>query len=457
MAKDNLFLGMARGSVGDVTLYRADGQQLSRARNRHPRNPNSTKQAIQRAISASVARLYSLTRALTDHSFQGLRVGQENQRAFYKRNLSILRALVVTAINDNLADNATDARVSAPGLSVAVPFVGAQMSDGTYDQQLFAYDSSVFGYKLPAPASAEETVAEYAARLGLVAGDIYTFVAIGVDSNSASPLYSLAISNPYASVYQPTFGYVQLLVKSGLSDDITPITGKTFADLFTQAGGTTDITYLAITADVSIDDINTTGSDHGCITCIRSRWDQDLRSTSFLMAGTSEMSYGLTPAYLLAAWRDKLGIDDVELILEGERFNTVVSDTRFNLASVRDTDQDSIGFGFFSPLMILSQVPGQDVMYAVPYIYNPSEPKEFSYLANSSDITDFAGFLGSATTTNIKTQGISGSAGAQEVFDSCFADNTTGIAVTPVMVAQHVDASTDLAALKAYYERYANI
>lgn len=314
---------MARGSVGDVTMYRMDGEQVARARNRHPNNPNSVKQAIQRAITASVSRLYSLTQTLTDHAFQGKSQGKENQRVFLKRNQAILRSLVITALNDNLADNATNARVSAPGLNVAVPFVGAQMSSGTYDQQLFAYDSSVFGYKLPAPASAEETVAEYAARLGLVAGDIYTFVAIGVDSNSASPLYSLAISNPYASVYQPTFGYVQLMVKSGLSDDTNPITGKTFADLFTQAGGTTDITYLAVTADVSIDDINTTGSDHGCITCIRSRWDQDLRSTSFLMAGTSEMAYGLTPAYLLAAWRDKLGIDNVELILEGERFSGI--------------------------------------------------------------------------------------------------------------------------------------
>lgn len=324
---------MARGSVGDVTLYRANGQQLSRARNRHPRNPNSTKQAIQRAVSASVARLYSLTRALTDHSFQGLSVGQQNQRAFYKANMDILRALVVTALNDNLADTATNARVSAPGLSVAVPFVGAQMSSGTYAQQLFSFDAAVHGYKLPDPASAEETVAEYAARIGLVAGDIYTFIAIGVDSESVSPLYSHDISDPYASVYQPTFGYVQLMVKSGLSADTTAVTGKTFADLFTQAGGTTGITYLALTDDVSIDDINTTGSDHGCITCIRSRWDRDLRSNSFLMPATSEMRYGLTPANLLAAWRDKLGIDDVELILEGEKFAGVGGTVPLNITS----------------------------------------------------------------------------------------------------------------------------
>ena len=49
MAKGNLFLGMGRGSVGDVTFYRADGQQLSRARNRKPRNPKTNAQLIQRA------------------------------------------------------------------------------------------------------------------------------------------------------------------------------------------------------------------------------------------------------------------------------------------------------------------------------------------------------------------------------------------------------------------------
>ena len=331
MAKDNLFLGMARGSVGDVTLYRANGTQLSRARNRHPSNPNSTKQAIQRAVNASVARLYSLTRALTDHSFQGLRVGQENQRAFTKRNMAILRSLVLTAINDNLADTATDARVSAPGLSVAVPFVGAQMSSGNYPQSLFEYKLNTLdtpSYHLPAVAAGGETVAEYAARVGLIAGDIYTILAvsIGTSAGGVNPLYSVG-GTDYAKVYQSYFDYCQLMVKDGLSANTNPMGSDiTYGDLFDTVGGTQDISALQPSAQpLGIDEIATFVSNTGCICCIRSRWDEDKRSTSFLQAarGNAGMAYGLTPAYLLAAWRDKLGIDDVELILEGENFSGV--------------------------------------------------------------------------------------------------------------------------------------
>jgi hypothetical protein len=50
MAKDNLFLGTARGSVGDIVFSRLDGQQVARVRNRAPRNPQSPAQMVQRII-----------------------------------------------------------------------------------------------------------------------------------------------------------------------------------------------------------------------------------------------------------------------------------------------------------------------------------------------------------------------------------------------------------------------
>lgn len=319
---------MARGSVGDVTMYRMDGEQMARARNRHPKNPNSVKQAIQRSITASVGRLYSLTQSLTDHAFQGKKKGKENQRVFLKRNQAILRSLVLTALNDNLADTATDARVSAPGLSVAVPFVGAQMSSGNYPQSLFEYKLNTLGtpaYHLPAVGAGNETVAEYAARVGLVAGDIYTILAIsiGTSAGGVNPLYSVG-GTEYAKVYQSYFDYVQLMVKDGLSANTNPMGNDiTYGDLFDTVGGTQDISALYPTSNpLGIDEIATFVANTGCICCIRSRWDEDKRSTSFLQAarGNAGMAYGLTPAYLLAAWRDKLGIDDVELILEGENF-----------------------------------------------------------------------------------------------------------------------------------------
>lgn len=99
MAKDNLFLGMARGSVGDVTFSRLNGVQVSRARNRAPKNPQSALQLVQRVCLKTVAQAYSLMQELCDHSFQGLMEGTPNQSRFMKVNLADLRQRLAAEIN----------------------------------------------------------------------------------------------------------------------------------------------------------------------------------------------------------------------------------------------------------------------------------------------------------------------------------------------------------------------
>lgn len=91
MAKDNLFLGTARGSVGDIVFSRLDGQQVARVRNRAPRNPQSPAQMVQRIIMSSVGKAYSLTQEITNHSFEGFETGQLSQRKFMEVNVGILR------------------------------------------------------------------------------------------------------------------------------------------------------------------------------------------------------------------------------------------------------------------------------------------------------------------------------------------------------------------------------
>ena len=319
MAKGNLFLGFARRSVGDVVFYRQDGEQVSRARNRKPANPNTSKQALQRAVTASVQRLYSLGMRLFNHSFEGKSVGMGNQREFVKRNMAILRADLVTDMNDQLTDDECVGRVSAPGISTAVPFVGMQVSNGSYPQNLFAYSSASQDFKLPA-ASSGETVAAYAQRVGLVAGDIYTVASIGLD-NTSSPQYSVDAEEAYASLYQSYFDYCQFKVKDGLASVEDLITNSTtMATFFDTVGGTVDLSTMPYIDGIGLADLATMGSNNGVIFCIRSRFDSGLRSASFAMAATLQQHFGLTHNYLLQAWRDKVGLSDVELILEGRDF-----------------------------------------------------------------------------------------------------------------------------------------
>lgn len=99
MAKGNMFLGMSRGSVGDVTFYRGRGQQIARARNRNPKNPRSSAQTIQRMILATASKAYSRLKSITDHSFQGVSYGADSQSYFLRRAMDDIRNWIAQTID----------------------------------------------------------------------------------------------------------------------------------------------------------------------------------------------------------------------------------------------------------------------------------------------------------------------------------------------------------------------
>lgn len=326
MAKGNLFQGMGRGKVGDVVFSRLNGEQISRVRNRHPKNPRSNSQLYQRAIMATIMQAYSAGKAIFDHSFEGYAVGAQNQRRFLSLNAKMLRQLVATDINTPLATNSQKARVVAPGVSVPVanPFI---ISRGSYQQTLWNWNAQSFGYTLPNPNNGE-TVAAYATRVGLVAGDIYTFVALAIKKDIAyqSNLYDDAL----ASQNYCSFGWIRLIVKENLSAVTTTI--NNLADIFDvqNSGGdfamdTTVIRGIEIGDPIDIEQMlvvnNADYTQTGAIGLIRSRLDQDLRSDSVMNVNygtTAENMYGIASDYILDEWKNATtSVGDSDLILEG--------------------------------------------------------------------------------------------------------------------------------------------
>lgn len=99
MAKGNLFLGFGRGKVGDVVMYRANGEQVTRARNRSPKNPQTALQLLQRSIMHTSSGAYSQLSKICDHSFQGLEPGTPSQSRFTKLNVAMLRNRCAVEIN----------------------------------------------------------------------------------------------------------------------------------------------------------------------------------------------------------------------------------------------------------------------------------------------------------------------------------------------------------------------
>lgn len=88
MAKGNIILGYLRGSIGDITFFRAKGQQLSRARNRAPANPRTAPQMDQRAKMACAVKFFSQVGAnFFKYAFEGKKEQESYFNAFVKTNI----------------------------------------------------------------------------------------------------------------------------------------------------------------------------------------------------------------------------------------------------------------------------------------------------------------------------------------------------------------------------------
>lgn len=316
MSKGNLFLGMGRGKVGDVVFYRADGEQITRARNRHPRNPNTNAQIIQRAVMADVQRVYSLGYQLFNHAFQGYRVGAENQRRFVKVNADKIRKAVLAALNGSTSP----VYLGAPGILSPVPNEYI-VSEGNYDQTLLSIDATTPAnpkWVLPTAGSAT-TIGEYAAAHGLIDGDIYTIVGIFTKSDTMDYEYFDEDGQfvEEASVRKANFAYLQLRVKEGTQASTAALSSSTqWDDIFDEAHGTTGSKTIA----EGLDMVDISGIDgSGAWTVIRSRENEDLRSTSTLQLFGDQS--GVKPAWLFRVWSKEATNLASDLTLEGGDFS----------------------------------------------------------------------------------------------------------------------------------------
>ena len=172
----------------------------------------------------------------------------------------------------------------------------------------------------------KEKINEYAARVGLNAGDIYTFVFITTSKQDADVLYkALGIASvDFDTIFRGSFGWVRLIVKN-LAANETVITGDTnISAIFdVEMGGSADFNAesVLITDDLDIHAMMQSNVDvvaNGyAIGLIKSRRDADLRSNCALTV-CNPAEFGLYWNDLLTAWKagtTQIGASD--LILEG--------------------------------------------------------------------------------------------------------------------------------------------
>lgn len=312
MAKGNLFQGMARGKVGDVVFSRVNGEQVSRVRNRNPKNPKSNAQKIQRAVMATVLQAYKAGSIIFDHSFEGKSVPAGSQRAFLSTNMRKLRTEILRDMELTPVEQMSS--VVSPRSVYPVPNA-YRISEGSLIQNLFVQgvDANDKVAAVPVAAVEGETISAYLTRLNIVPGEIFTVVSFGV----------VYVEPGRARLTSPqcTFGFMRLTVKEAAATSTKTIATATYQDIFDiDSAGAVLPTDRLFTQGIYISDIDIAAADRGGIGVIRSNENSGLRSSSDLWIPNGEDNapeWGVQPSNLLAAWSEESGLSDSELILEG--------------------------------------------------------------------------------------------------------------------------------------------
>lgn len=97
-----MFLGHARGKVGDVVFSRVNGRQITRALATQVANPRTIGQNTQRAIFSTIAKAAAALEPIVNHSFANVAYGTASMQHFRKLNLPILRADYLAGADVNL-------------------------------------------------------------------------------------------------------------------------------------------------------------------------------------------------------------------------------------------------------------------------------------------------------------------------------------------------------------------
>lgn len=203
--------GQLRGKRGGAVYYRSNGVQVSRALAENVSNPNTQPQRIQRMIMATVMQAYSLTKEITDHSFEGVKYKQDSMAFFQRVNANKLRSMIS-------AENAAfQPSFTAPKVQALIPN-GYTISRGSLSPVPFSYESGDASSHYPTVGDSysevavlnDITLSKFMTSLRANPGDMVTLVYFDGDSI----LYTLTDGeNDRENIKYVTMRYVRIKFK----------------------------------------------------------------------------------------------------------------------------------------------------------------------------------------------------------------------------------------------------
>lgn len=100
MAKGSLLMGTLTGKLGESVFSRRNGEQVSRAYIRHPKNPNTVRQSRQRTQIANIVNFYRSAKTLLDHSMTGRKPQRSSYNEFVSANLNKVKVFLPKSVAD---------------------------------------------------------------------------------------------------------------------------------------------------------------------------------------------------------------------------------------------------------------------------------------------------------------------------------------------------------------------
>lgn len=286
MAKGNMLLGFSRGSVGDLTFYRRNAQQVTRARARVVKNPKTLAQQMQRAIMRTSVEAYKVIKEICDHSWEGVAYGANSYAEFQKQNMAMLRRLAAAG-----GEHTKSFLPSGFNGLVAMPWVLSKGSISWNGVQSVSFTGDLtFNIgELSADSIDTITYEQFSNLLGARKGDQITLIAFkkrtDIDESSClEPIIARIILSPPAGLEMSA----EIFTAGGAIEHANPLNENTDAFTFSYQTGHL-LCRIPSTQQAPFEAVG------AAIICSRRAADGSwLRSPSVMVVNTTEQDGGYT-------------------------------------------------------------------------------------------------------------------------------------------------------------------
>lgn len=191
MARSKSFFNQRSGSTREHTYYVQDGEQITRSRVSHVKNPRSIAQMQQRMIMATCMAAYKGMKEIVDHSWEGVEYGAKSFQKFMSANSKLLRDNINNPIFQCSFNPYHDRLFRGGELLISDGSVPMITNPANTDETSSDFFDIYIQTKEDGEGLEDGTISEFANNWGLEIGDCITVIYLLTYKN-ATPILKYA-------------------------------------------------------------------------------------------------------------------------------------------------------------------------------------------------------------------------------------------------------------------------